>query len=93
MLLLLAARQSHMLVACREVVNCMTGSSCKETRVSSNISWQCGWMPPAGDKSESKALMTAAGVHVVPGYHGEDQTLDRSVTFLVCVSALPCQHQ
>ena len=35
--------------------------------------------PPAaairamGDKSEAKALMAAAGVPVVPGYHGEDQ--------------------
>ena len=47
-------------------------------------------MPPAGDKSESKALMTAAGVPVVPGYHGEDQTLDWSVPFLACVSACAC---
>ncbi len=35
--------------------------------------------PPAsairamGDKSEAKALMAAAGVPVVPGYHGADQ--------------------
>ncbi|KAH7300855.1 hypothetical protein KP509_23G000300 [Ceratopteris richardii] len=27
-----------------------------------------------GDKSESKALMSAAGVPVVPGYHGEEQS-------------------
>ena len=64
----------------------------QETRASLNASWQCWWMLPAGDKSESKALMTAAGVPVVPGYHGEDQSLDRSV-----VSALDmpvaAQHQ
>lgn len=39
--------------------------------------------PPAsaimsmGDKSEAKALMTKAGVPVVPGYHGSDQSTDR----------------
>jgi 3-methylcrotonyl-CoA carboxylase alpha subunit len=39
--------------------------------------------PPAaairamGSKAESKALMVAAGVPVVPGYHGEDQLEDR----------------
>ena len=38
--------------------------------------------PPAairamGSKAESKALMVAAGVPVVPGYHGEDQAEDR----------------
>ncbi len=39
--------------------------------------------PPAsaicamGSKAESKALMVAAGVPVVPGYHGEDQSEDR----------------
>ncbi|BDG71210.1 acetyl/propionyl/methylcrotonyl-CoA carboxylase subunit alpha [Roseomonas fluvialis] len=37
--------------------------------------------PPAairamGSKAESKALMVAAGVPVVPGYHGEDQSED-----------------
>lgn len=31
----------------------------------------------AGDKSEAKALMTKAGVPVVPGYHGSDQSTDR----------------
>ena len=41
--------------------------------------------PPAaairamGSKAESKALMVAAGVPVVPGYHGEDQSVDRLV--------------
>jgi len=41
--------------------------------------------PPApairamGSKAESKALMEAAGVPVVPGYHGEDQGEDRLV--------------
>ena len=30
-----------------------------------------------GSKAESKALMVAAGVPVVPGYHGEDQAEDR----------------
>jgi len=41
--------------------------------------------PPAaairamGSKAESKALMVAAGVPVVPGYHGEDQSDDRLV--------------
>lgn len=30
-----------------------------------------------GDKSAAKELMTAAGVPVVPGYHGEDQSFDR----------------
>jgi 3-methylcrotonyl-CoA carboxylase alpha subunit len=30
-----------------------------------------------GSKAESKALMVAAGVPVVPGYHGEDQGEDR----------------
>ena len=30
-----------------------------------------------GSKAESKALMVAAGVPVVPGYHGEDQSEDR----------------
>ncbi|MEO3472754.1 biotin carboxylase N-terminal domain-containing protein [Roseomonas sp. CAU 1739] len=29
-----------------------------------------------GSKAESKALMVAAGVPVVPGYHGEDQSAD-----------------
>ena len=29
----------------------------------------------AGNKSEAKAMMLAAGVPVVPGYHGEDQAL------------------
>jgi 3-methylcrotonyl-CoA carboxylase alpha subunit len=39
--------------------------------------------PPAtairamGSKAESKALMVAAGVPVVPGYHGEDQSEER----------------
>ncbi|KAJ9513013.1 hypothetical protein QJQ45_029212, partial [Haematococcus lacustris] len=39
--------------------------------------------PPAsairsmGDKAVAKAVMAAAGVPVVPGYHGEDQSLDR----------------
>ena len=33
----------------------------------------------AGDKSEAKALMNKAGVPVVPGYHGADQSNDRSV--------------
>jgi hypothetical protein len=31
-----------------------------------------------GNKSEAKALMSAAGVPVVPGYHGQDQSLPRS---------------
>jgi 3-methylcrotonyl-CoA carboxylase alpha subunit len=30
-----------------------------------------------GDKSEAKAAMLAAGVPVVPGYHGEDQGEER----------------
>ncbi len=30
-----------------------------------------------GDKAEAKALMAAAGVPLVPGYHGEDQDDDR----------------
>ena len=30
-----------------------------------------------GNKAESKALMVAAGVPVVPGYHGDDQSEDR----------------
>lgn len=30
-----------------------------------------------GDKSEAKALMNRAGVPVVPGYHGSDQTDER----------------
>eukprot|EP01124_Arcella_intermedia_P016980 TRINITY_DN2360_c0_g1_i1.p2 TRINITY_DN2360_c0_g1~~TRINITY_DN2360_c0_g1_i1.p2 ORF type:complete len:734 (-),score=144.20 TRINITY_DN2360_c0_g1_i1:2245-4179(-) len=30
-----------------------------------------------GSKSESKEIMIKAGVPVVPGYHGEDQTLER----------------
>lgn len=39
--------------------------------------------PPAaairsmGDKSQAKAIMSAAGVPVVPGYHGDDQADDR----------------
>ena len=39
--------------------------------------------PPAsaivsmGSKSESKKIMTGAGVPVVPGYHGEDQEASR----------------
>ncbi|KAJ3113048.1 hypothetical protein HK098_007834 [Nowakowskiella sp. JEL0407] len=39
--------------------------------------------PPAsaivsmGSKSESKIIMTAAGVNVVPGYHGEDQSIQK----------------
>lgn len=41
--------------------------------------------PPAsamfsmGDKNESKRMMEAAGVPVVPGYHGESQSLDKYV--------------
>jgi len=41
--------------------------------------------PPAaairsmGDKAEAKAVMSKAGVPVVPGYHGEDQTEQRLV--------------
>ena len=31
----------------------------------------------AGDKSAAKALMSSAGVPVVPGYHGEDQSEGR----------------
>jgi 3-methylcrotonyl-CoA carboxylase alpha subunit len=30
-----------------------------------------------GDKSEAKAVMSGAGVPVVPGYHGEDQEAGR----------------
>lgn len=30
-----------------------------------------------GNKSEAKAIMSAAGVPVVPGYHGDEQSLDR----------------
>ncbi len=30
-----------------------------------------------GDKSEAKALMSSAGVPVVPGYHGEEQAEDK----------------
>jgi 3-methylcrotonyl-CoA carboxylase alpha subunit len=30
-----------------------------------------------GSKSESKKIMTKAGVPVVPGYHGEDQSPQR----------------
>lgn len=48
--------------------------------------------PPAaairamGDKSEAKAAMAAAGVPVVPGYHGEDQSERRlQVCMRVCV--------
>jgi acetyl/propionyl-CoA carboxylase alpha subunit len=38
--------------------------------------------PPAamrsmGDKAQAKTLMGAAGVPVVPGYHGEDQSDER----------------
>ncbi|GFR43476.1 hypothetical protein Agub_g4560 [Astrephomene gubernaculifera] len=42
--------------------------------------------PPAsairsmGDKSAAKAIMQAAGVPVVPGYHGEDQSEERLVS-------------
>ncbi|GLC58882.1 hypothetical protein PLESTB_001413000 [Pleodorina starrii] len=42
--------------------------------------------PPAsairsmGDKSTAKAIMQAAGVPVVPGYHGEDQSEERLVS-------------
>lgn len=31
----------------------------------------------AGSKSEAKSMMAAAGVPVVPGYHGADQSEDR----------------
>ncbi len=34
-------------------------------------------MAVAGDKSAAKALMSAAGVPVVPGYHGEEQEEER----------------
>ncbi len=30
-----------------------------------------------GSKSESKKIMTGAGVPMVPGYHGEDQEASR----------------
>jgi hypothetical protein len=32
-----------------------------------------------GDKAEAKAVMAAAGVPVVPGYHGADQRAERLV--------------
>jgi 3-methylcrotonyl-CoA carboxylase alpha subunit len=32
-----------------------------------------------GDKSQAKAIMSAAGVPVVPGYHGEEQEQARCV--------------
>lgn len=56
--------------------------------------------PPAaairsmGDKAEAKAVMAAAGVPVVPGYHGEDQSEERlareasAVGFPVLVKAV-----
>ena len=34
--------------------------------------------PATGNKSEAKALMSEAGVPVVPGYHGQDQSMSRS---------------
>ena len=39
--------------------------------------------PCTGNKSEAKALMSEAGVPVVPGYHGQDQSMSRSA---------PCTH-
>lgn len=38
---------------------------------------QCVWQCLAGSKSEAKRMMSAAGVPVVPGYHGADQDEDR----------------
>jgi acetyl/propionyl-CoA carboxylase alpha subunit len=32
-----------------------------------------------GDKSQAKAIMSAAGVPVVPGYHGQEQEQARCV--------------
>jgi len=34
-------------------------------------------MHDMGSKSESKKIMTAAGVPVTPGYWGEDQSIER----------------
>lgn len=47
--------------------------------------------PPAaairsmGDKAEAKAVMAAAGVPVVPGYHGEEQAEERWALVVVCI--------
>ena len=38
---------------------------------------QCVWQFFAGSKSEAKRMMSAAGVPVVPGYHGAHQDEDR----------------
>lgn len=38
----------------------------------------CVTVERAGNKSEAKTLMAEAGVPVVPGYHGHDQSLPRS---------------
>ena len=42
-----------------------------------------------GDKSEAKAMMKAAGVPVVPGYHGEDQDMARSAAQKAWVGSSP----
>ena len=41
-----------------------------------------------GDKNESKRMMEAANVPVVPGYHGEDQNMKRSAHFLLLLIPL-----
>ena len=43
-----------------------------------------------GSKSAAKALMESAGVPVVPGYHGEDQSLANTAVGRRCAWAIRC---
>lgn len=53
-------------------VSCAAGLFQKKKKSHAPLAARC-----AGDKSAAKAAMSAAGVPVVPGYHGEDQSEER----------------
>jgi 3-methylcrotonyl-CoA carboxylase alpha subunit len=40
-----------------------------------------------GSKSESKIIMINAGVPVVPGYHGENQSVDLYLNLILIASS------
>ena len=55
--------------------------------------------PPAaafralGSNSASKAAMSAVGVPVAPGYHGDDQTTARLIEEVTLAGGIPAHHQ
>ena len=48
-------------------------------------------MHDMGSKSESKKIMTAAGVPVTPGYWGEDQSIERLAVRGTCAAGSSCR--